>query len=180
MGLVHTYTGVDTDWENLANWDTGQLPGEGEIGVLGSLGDDVIIPRTASGTRLELNNDRSTKGSFASRATLTLAGVALNNETVVMAAKTYTFQTALTDVNGNVLIGADAAASIANLIAAITLGAGAGTTYAASMTVHPTMTAEAATGGMAGASAGGSYLWTSSARGCTSVSSSRKPLERFR
>lgn len=69
--------------------------------------------------------------------TLTLSGQPLNTETVVIGGKTYTFQTTLTDVDGNVLIGATVAASIANLAAAIELGSGAGTTYAASMTRNP-------------------------------------------
>lgn len=72
---------------------------------------------------------------------LTLTGDPLDTETVTIGAKTYTFQTVLTDVDGNVLIGATAADSIANLVAAITLGAGAGTTYATSTTAHPTVTA---------------------------------------
>lgn len=68
--------------------------------------------------------------------TLTLTGQPLNTETVVVGGKTYTFQTSLTDVDGNVKIGATAAASIDNLYAAINLGAGAGTVYAASMTAN--------------------------------------------
>lgn len=78
--------------------------------------------------------------------TLTLAANAGNTETVVLDSKTYTFQTTLTDVDGNVKIGASASDSLDNLIAAITLGAGGGTTYAASMTLHPTITAIAGTG----------------------------------
>lgn len=69
--------------------------------------------------------------------TLTGTGVFANNETVTIAGKVYTFQTTLTDVDGNVLIGANLAASLANLKAAINLESGAGTTYAASMTVNP-------------------------------------------
>jgi hypothetical protein len=77
--------------------------------------------------------------SAISRAvgTLTFTGQPLNTETVVIAGKTYTFQTTLTNVDGNVLIGASAAASITNLQAAINLGAGAGTLYATAMTVNP-------------------------------------------
>lgn len=78
--------------------------------------------------------------------TLTLTGNAANGETVTIDTKTYTFQTVLTDVDGNVLIGATASDSIDNLIAAITLGSGAGTTYAASTTLHPTVTATAGVG----------------------------------
>lgn len=73
-----------------------------------------------------------------SQGKLTFSGNALDTETVVIDTKTYTFQTVLTDVDGNVLIGATAEDSIDNLVAAINLAAGGGTTYAASMTVHPT------------------------------------------
>lgn len=78
--------------------------------------------------------------------TLTLTGNALNTETVVIGAKTYTFQTALTNSDGNVLIGADASASIDNLIAAINLASGAGTTYAASTTRNAYVSAAAGAG----------------------------------
>jgi len=77
--------------------------------------------------------------------TLTLSGQPLNTETVVVGGKTYTFQTSLTDVDGNVKIGATAAASIDNLYAAINLGAGAGTVYAASMTANTGVKATAET-----------------------------------
>ena len=66
--------------------------------------------------------------------TLTLAANAGNNELVTIGIKPYKFQTSLTDVDGNVKIGAAATDSIDNLIAAINLAAGAGSTYAASMT----------------------------------------------
>jgi hypothetical protein len=68
--------------------------------------------------------------------TLTSSGAALNTETVTVGGKVYTFQTTLTDVDGNVLIGANAAASIVNLKAAINLGSGAGTLYAAAMALN--------------------------------------------
>jgi hypothetical protein len=73
--------------------------------------------------------------------TLEIGETVLNTETVTIDAKVYTFQTTLTDVDGNVLIGATFAESLANLIAAINLDVGAGTTYAASMTLHPTVEA---------------------------------------
>lgn len=79
--------------------------------------------------------------------TLTLTGQPLNTETVVLDGKTYTFQDTLTDVDGNVHIShVDASGSIDNLIAAIILGVGAGTAYADSMTVHPSVTAIAGAG----------------------------------
>lgn len=73
---------------------------------------------------------------------LTLTGNALNAETVTLDTKTYTFQTVLTNVDGNVLIGATATDSLSNLFAAITLGAGAGSVYAAATVAHPTVFAQ--------------------------------------
>jgi len=77
---------------------------------------------------------------------LTLTGQPLDTETVTIDTKVYTFQTVLTDVDGNVLIGATASDSLDNLIAAITLGAGSGTLYAALTTLHPTVSAAAGAG----------------------------------
>ena len=82
-------------------------------------------------------NGETELGGIVSRGTLTLTGNAGNTQTVVIGAKTYTFQTVLTNVDGNVLIGDDASGSIDNLIAAINLAAGSGTTYAAATTAHP-------------------------------------------
>lgn len=64
-----------------------------------------------------------------------------NNETVVIGGKTYTFKTALTPTANEVLVGSDEATSIANLVAAITGGAGSGTAYAASTVTHTQVTA---------------------------------------
>lgn len=89
---------------------------------------DVVVPASASATE-----------------TLTLTSNAANTETVTIDGKTYTFQTVLTDVDGNVLIGATASDSIDNLIAAINLDAGAGSLYANSMTAG-TYTASAGAG----------------------------------
>lgn len=76
-------------------------------------------------------------GGIIGKGTLTLTGNAGDTQTVVIGAKTYTFQTVLTNVDGNVLIGASASDSIDNLIAAINLGSGSGTLYAAATTAHP-------------------------------------------
>lgn len=66
-------------------------------------------------------------------------GNATNTEDVTIDTKTYTFQAVLTDVDGNVLIGATPSDTIDNLIAAINLEPwGAGVVYAASTTAHPT------------------------------------------
>jgi hypothetical protein len=80
------------------------------------------------------------RGTHATE-TLTFTDVGVNSQTVTIDAKVYTWEDTLTDVDGNVLIGADAEECIDNLVAAITLGAGAGTAYATSMTLHPTATA---------------------------------------
>ena len=77
---------------------------------------------------------------------LTFGANPLDTETVTIDAKVYTFQTVLTNVDGNVLIGADASASLDNLVAAIVLGSGSGTTYAALTTLHPTVSASAGPG----------------------------------
>ena len=70
--------------------------------------------------------------------TLTLGGVPGDTQTVTIGAKVYTFQTVLTNVNGNVLIGATAAASATNLFNAINMtGGGApGVDYAAATTAN--------------------------------------------
>jgi hypothetical protein len=68
--------------------------------------------------------------------TLTTTANFGNGETVTTGSNTYTFQTVLTNVDGNVLIGVDATASLANLAAAINLGAGSGTVYAAATTAN--------------------------------------------
>lgn len=105
--------------------------------------------------------DLAVSSYTAAQATGTLTGTANfgDTETVTIGTKVYTFQTVLTDVDGNVLIGAALADSLDNLRAAINLDAGAGTTYALSTTVHPdvsatdtatTVVATAKVGGVAG------------------------------
>lgn len=73
----------------------------------------------------------------AANAVLSLdASNAGNTETVTIGSKTYTFQATLTDVDGNVQIGANSTETIDNLVAAVNLASGAGTKYAASMTAN--------------------------------------------
>jgi len=67
---------------------------------------------------------------------LTLSANVAPGDTVTTGTKTYTFQTVLTNVDGNVLIGGSASDSLDNLIAAINLGAGSGTLYAAATTAN--------------------------------------------
>jgi hypothetical protein len=70
--------------------------------------------------------------------TLTNAGADFANaDTVVIGNKTYTLQAALTNVDGNVKIGASAAATLTNLFNAINaVGGVPGTDYATAMTPH--------------------------------------------
>ena len=82
-------------------------------------------------------------GGTASSGILTLAGQPNDGDQVLIDTKTYTFQTVLTNVDGNVFIGGSASITIDNLIAAITLGADVGVAYAALTTLHPTVTAAA-------------------------------------
>lgn len=133
--------------------------------VIGMLENAFWVP----GANLSMNNTFQL-GSAVATGLLTLTGNASNGETITLGSstgdpafarfsapsanfedgdtvtidgKTYTFQTTLTDADGNVLIGTDVDGSIANLIAAINLASGSGTTYAASTTVHPTVSAAA-------------------------------------
>lgn len=77
--------------------------------------------------------------------TLTSSGVFVDTQTVVVGGKTYTTQTSLTNVDGNVLIGANAAATLQNLYDAINLTGTAGTQYATAMTANTRVKATAVT-----------------------------------
>lgn len=90
--------------------------------------------------------DVAVPASVLASGILTLTANAANAETVTIGAKTYTFQTVLTNVDGNVLIGATASDSIDNLIAAINLGAGSGSLYAAATSANVDVTAAAGAG----------------------------------
>jgi hypothetical protein len=101
---------------------------------------DTKICETAAGIGFGLAVSQTATADTAASGTLTGAVAAPSDgETVTIDGKVYTFKTALTDVDGNVLIGASFATALANLSAAINLGAGAGTLYAASTTLHPTV-----------------------------------------
>jgi hypothetical protein len=90
--------------------------------------------------------DITVPASVAATGTLTATANFANGETVTTGTKTYTFQTVLTNVDGNVLIGATASDSLDNLIAAINLGAGSGTVYAAATTANGFVSAAAGPG----------------------------------
>ncbi len=97
-------------------------------------------------TTAKLDDDSVTGARTRATGVLTLTGQPLNNETCTIGAKVYTFEDTLTDVDGNVKIGAAATDSLDNLIAAINLDAGVGTLYATSMTENDDVTAAAGVG----------------------------------
>lgn len=87
------------------------------------------------------------QGAVAAFASVTIDGANVGDATsVTIGGRTYTFQTTLTNVDGNVKIGGSADATAANLFNAITLGAGAGTVYAAATTANAEVTASEGAG----------------------------------
>ncbi len=101
---------------------------------------------TGQGPEL-LSGDDLPEGTPGVKGTVNLDLVAnpLDGEIVTLDSKVYTFNTVVGTADGDVLIGADAAASVVNLVAAITLAGGDPTIYATAMTLHPTVTAVAGT-----------------------------------
>jgi hypothetical protein len=84
----------------------------------------------------------SSFGAGRATATLTYGGTQPPNDgSVTINGKVYRFKTVLTEVDGNVFIGADVATTVNNLIAAINLGAGAGTLYATATTANTSVKA---------------------------------------
>jgi hypothetical protein len=81
----------------------------------------------------------------AATNTLTLTGLPIANETITIDNTTYTF-VATPNAAYEVQIGADASATIDNLIAAMQAGAGAGTVYGTGTAAHPTVTVAAGAG----------------------------------
>jgi hypothetical protein len=75
------------------------------------------------------------------QGTLSIVLQPSNNEQFTIGGKTYTFQSALTNVDGNILIGASLAATQQNVIDAINLTGLIGSQYAASMSEHSQVSA---------------------------------------
>lgn len=89
----------------------------------------------------DLVDTRIAYGTYSGALTglLTTTADFADGETVKIGSRTYTFKTAITggdNVDGNVKVSGTANGSIDNLVAAINLEAGAGSTYAAAMTIH--------------------------------------------
>jgi hypothetical protein len=111
--------------------------GIAEAGIIGIMDEAYYVPgfNIAPEQTFSLGQSRSS-------GLLTLSGQPLNGETVTIDTKLYTFQTALTEVDGNVKIGSSAQESLQNLRRAINKDVGAGTDYAALTAAHPTVFAE--------------------------------------
>lgn len=73
----------------------------------------------------------------------TFSGVGTANDTITIAGVVYTLKAAPTTVANEVKIGASAAATAENLVAAINAGAGAGTNYGSLTVANPSVTAVA-------------------------------------
>lgn len=93
--------------------------------------------------RVQLIADIVVPSSAAATGTLTASANMSNGETVTIDAKVYTFETTLTNVDGNIQIGATLADSLQNFHDAINLTGTPGTQYALAMTLHPTVTCTA-------------------------------------
>lgn len=116
---------------------------EGVLPVLDSTGGTVSLTLAAE----SIAPSAGRAGVFASQVfTQTSTNNFINNDTLNLGGKTYTFQTALTNVDGHVLIGANFASSVAHLVEAVTLGANGGTDYAASTSANGQVTVTAGSG----------------------------------
>jgi hypothetical protein len=102
---------------------------------------DTAASYLAAGTAFPLDDRYLESGLPKASGVLTLSANPSDGDTVTIDTDTFTFKTSLTPTAGQILIGADADESLANLVAAITGGAGSGTLYAAGTTTTGTYTA---------------------------------------
>jgi len=107
------------------------------------IGDYSYIAGSLSEEAARIDNQLGDTAGTGVKATTTLTSNGTNvsdGDKVTVAGKVYTFKTALTPTEGEVLIGATYTDSLDNLVAAITGGAGNGTTYSCAA-AHPLVTA---------------------------------------
>lgn len=112
---------------------------------VGSVPDYTI--QFAAATTVRLISTNANDGTAFS--ILTLAANASDGDTFTIGTRTYTLQTTLTDVDGNIHIDSTAALTILNIVDAIILGSGGegvGTGYATSTTLNADVTAADGTG----------------------------------
>lgn len=145
-------SGGDSDWLDVAwlsGWDSAAVSDDGPNGVtLVPINATAITPDDGTAAYQTINKPTPSDDTFIEAALLPATGIltftggnALNTETVTVATKdgstaaVYTFKTALASAF-DVLIGATAADSTANLINAINKGPGEGTTYGTGTTAN--------------------------------------------
>jgi hypothetical protein len=135
--------------QDLSTSDRIEITPTGDLSVpLQLLLTEIGAPVAESSLLSALHSGLGVRTTLATEATgvLGFLGNAQDGETVTIGRRTYTFQATLTNTDGNVLIGATAADTVANLVAAINLQAGAGTAYAAATTLNPDVIARAGGG----------------------------------
>jgi hypothetical protein len=134
--------GISVGVVKLVTNDTTTLRTILTAGANGSLIDSIIVSSDDSSAR-DMQFFTTFPSDISAQNTLTSNGTNVsNNDTVTIGSKVYTFQTTLTNVDGNVKIGASATLSMTNLCNAINLGAGVvGTDYATAMTANTQVTA---------------------------------------
>jgi len=103
---------------------------------------DTRLTSSASATTV----DSVDVAAIAAVGTLTFGANALNNSTVTLDARVYTYKDTLTGAANEILVGASASASLDNLISAVNGTAGAGTTYGTGTVAHATVDAAAGAG----------------------------------
>lgn len=119
--------------------DTGLVSESGASGIISRVGFEFgsgLLSVDVSGTLPKI-----VAANVAALGTLTFAGNAADGETVTIGATVYTWETGALDAPFKVKVGASAAASIVNLVAAINLTGTPGTEYAAGTTIHPDVSA---------------------------------------
>lgn len=135
--------------------ETVDVPVGSNITVSTDAGDIVLYAAAQSAVTAAVFNKKSDNSTqevvptdTAASATLTNAGSNVSNaDTVTIDGKVYTFQSTLTNVDGNVKIGASNTASMTNLFRAINgTGGTPGTDYAAATVAHTTVDATNPTG----------------------------------
>lgn len=115
---------------------------DGETVTIGSTVFEADFTSPASVTAGRRAIDLSAAASVVAAArVLTLSGNAVAAETVSMGGVTYTWRASVATTANEVLVGANAAASIQNLLAAVNLTAGAGTTYGSATVINPQVSA---------------------------------------
>ena len=131
LKAVDAVAGDTADWSLIARYlvDAG-----------GDLVEKDVTPIRESKDDASWDYEWVIAGVAATQRLHSSSGTISNNDTVTIDGKVYTFQTVLTDVDGNVQIAGATNDSLTNLSNAINLTGTPGTDYALSMTVHPTVT----------------------------------------